>query len=291
PEWREELARLGAADAPDLCTPSGLTLTLELAATLSVLPPITEVLSPPGAARAGAKPRSTADHKQLARVRALLAKAESTEYDDEAEALSAKAQELISRYALDRLLQEPVDTPHKDAVTARRLWIDAPYVLPKAMLVDEVADANRCRSVISEQLGFCTVIGDPIDLESVEVMTTSLLMQAHTAMVRHGRHTDRRGNSRTTSFRRSFLMAYASRIGERLHAATQDAAEEAGHRDVLLPALRRRAEDVDAACEEMFPNLVERETSISNGHGWAAGRAAADLALLDAHQNITAGVG
>jgi len=30
-------------------------------------------------------------------VRALLVKAESTEYDEEAEALSAKAQELISR--------------------------------------------------------------------------------------------------------------------------------------------------------------------------------------------------
>ena len=47
-----------------------------------------------------------AAHPKLARVRALLAKAESTEYDEEAEALSAKAQELITKYALRRLLDQ-----------------------------------------------------------------------------------------------------------------------------------------------------------------------------------------
>jgi hypothetical protein len=37
----------------------------------------------------------------------------------------------------------------------------------------------------------------------------------------------------------------------------------------------------------MFPQTVSREVSVSNGMGWAAGRAAADLALLDARLNIT----
>ena len=42
------------------------------------------------------------DEKKLSRVRALLAKAESSSFPEEAEALSAKAQELMTRHALDR---------------------------------------------------------------------------------------------------------------------------------------------------------------------------------------------
>ena len=46
---------------------------------------------------------SGADPRVLARVRGLLAKAESTSFPEEAEALSAKAQELMARHALERV--------------------------------------------------------------------------------------------------------------------------------------------------------------------------------------------
>jgi len=227
-------------------------------------------------------------------VRALLAKAESTDFDEEAEALSAKAQELISRYALAQLLDqqsraEPAARP--GSVVARRVWIDAPYVMAKALLVDAVASANRCRSVVSEQLGASTVIGAADDLDWVELLSTSLLVQAGRAMLRCGRHTDGRGTSRTRSFRRSFLVAYASRIRERLAATTAAAAEQSSGAARLVPLLRRRSEQVDEARDRMFPELVVRETTISNGRGWAAGRAAADLALLDGDLRPVAGAG
>ncbi|MDP9441581.1 MAG: DUF2786 domain-containing protein, partial [Actinomycetota bacterium] len=41
------------------------------------------------------------DDRILSRVRALLAKAESTEFAPEAEAFTEKAQELMARYAID----------------------------------------------------------------------------------------------------------------------------------------------------------------------------------------------
>jgi hypothetical protein len=44
------------------------------------------------------------DRRMLDRVRALLAKAESTEFPKEAEALSARAQELMARHRIDRAL-------------------------------------------------------------------------------------------------------------------------------------------------------------------------------------------
>jgi uncharacterized protein with PIN domain len=221
-------------------------------------------------------------------VRALLAKAESTEYDEEAEALSAKAQELISRYALTRLLHRSEEAASDSSPVARRLWIDPPYIVAKAHLVDAVASANRCRTVLSEGLGFSTVVGEAIDIDSVELLVTSLLVQASTAMQRYGRQIDHRGTSRTRSFRQSFLTAHASRIAERLQAANVHATEETGHVDVLLPVLRQQAQHVEDAYRTLFPDLVVKETTISNGQGWAAGRAAADLALLDPHGKVTA---
>ncbi|MPZ94930.1 MAG: DUF2786 domain-containing protein [Propionibacteriales bacterium] len=197
PAWRAQLEGLGARGRVSLDTAGGLASGLGLAALLGALPEVPPTIPRLGSGLAAAGPDG--DHKKLATVRALLAKAESTQYDAEAEALSAKAQELISRYALDRLLQadsQPM-SGDGDRVAARRIWLDAPYLLAKAALVNEVAMANRCRSVVMERPGFCTVVGDPPDLEAIELLVTSLLAQGTAAMVRHGRHVDSRGVSRT----------------------------------------------------------------------------------------------
>jgi len=142
---------------------------------------------------------------------------------------------------------------HAGPVTARRLWIDQPYVSAKSMLVHAVAEANRCQSVLSESLGFCTLIGEPADLEAVELLVTSLLVQANAAMLRYGQQADRRGASRTRSFRRSFLIAYASRIGERLMASTEEATAQTGRVSELLPVLRSARERVEDACNADVP--------------------------------------
>ena len=104
PAWRDELAELGLSQPLDLVTVEGMQLALEIGALLTTLPAIAQVMPPPGTAGGSSATRSSAHRQQLIRVRALLAKAESTEFVEEAEALSAKAQELISRYALEHLL-------------------------------------------------------------------------------------------------------------------------------------------------------------------------------------------
>jgi len=220
-----------------------------------------------------------AEHPKLARVRALLAKAESTDYDEEAEALSAKAQELITRYALDRLVDQSRRSKDGSAFQVRRLWLDAPYVDAKAALVHQVASANRCRAAVADRFGFSLVLGSAADLDAVELLVTSLLVQADAAMLRHGRRYDETGTPRTRSFRRSFLMAYAVRIGERLRAAEADAVA-AEHDDRLLPVLRDHRVRVDEAFDAMVPHTEGKAPSISNGEGWYAGLAAADLAQL-----------
>ncbi len=290
--WADQVASLSAddRDRPDFAPPSpSLSLAVEALSRLLYLAPLPRLSSPSGGTRRSGGPSSAA---MLDRVRALLAKAESTTFPEEAEALTAKAQELMARHAIDAAM---LDAKHHaagpSAVVGWRIGVDDPYAAAKSLLLDRIARANRCRAVWSKDLGFTTVFGDRSDLEMVELLFTSLLVQGTDAMLRAGRSIDRYGTSRTRSFRQSFLVAYASRIGERLAAASASAVAEGTerHGEALLPVLVSRAEAVREAIEEAFPDMVEHGTNISNYSGWVAGRAAADLASLGVAEELPIG--
>jgi hypothetical protein len=271
----------------------GRYLTLHTALTvagfLQTLPGLARLSPLPGTATRSASVVPTASGKVLARIRGLLAKAEATEFPDEAEALSEKAQELMAKFSLDRALVD-ADPSHDlpDYSGARRIWVETPYVSAKAQLVGAVASANGCRTVSMEQLAVVTIVGAELDLQLTELLSTSLLVQANRAMLAAGKHIGYRGESRTRSFRQSFLMAYAQRIGERLQAttdATRAAVPEADA-DRLLPVLSKREEQVDALFTKLFPETVTRRTRITNGAGWNAGLTAADLAQLETRRQV-----
>ncbi|WP_116949280.1 DUF2786 domain-containing protein [Jiangella endophytica] len=231
-----------------------------------------------GAAASG-RPRPSPE-KVLGRVRALLAKAESTPFPEEAEALSAKAQELMSRYSIEQALADAVSPERRTTVaSARRIWLDAPYLGPKTLLVAEVGSANHCRTVSSEKLGFVTVLGTDLDLDVVDVLATSLLVQAARAMLATGSQYSRLGTSRTRSFRHSFLLSYATRIGERLRDAADQTAAAAG--TDLVPVFADRSLAVDTLFDSLFSTATARRSfSAGNAAGWGAGRSAADRAVL-----------
>lgn len=224
----------------------------------------------------------------LGKVRALLRKAESTEFPREAEAFTARAQELIARHNLDAALLAAGAAgasggsggPAGEGPGERRVSVGRPYPGPKAMLLHVVAEANRCRSVWHRERGEATVLGFPADLDAVELLYTSLLVQATGAMVRAGAHTDVLGRSRTRSFRHAFLSAYALRIGERLREAAERAVDATAAPGLGL-VLASRDEAVARRVAERFPRLRRfRGGGATNADGWAHGRAAADRAAL-----------
>jgi hypothetical protein len=252
----------------------------------------------PGTARPAAQDYAgPADQRLLGKIRALLAKAESTEFAEEAEALSARAQELMAKYVIDHALLA-AETGCTEEPGGRRIAVDNPYEAPKASLLQTVAQANRCRVVWSKELGLVTVIGFLADLDAVELLFTSLLVQANSAMLRAGAKRDAYGRSRTRTFRQSFLVSYAIRIGERLseatgHAEQQAAAEQAaangggGGKD-LVPFLAARHQAVDDAVDAMFGDTLttSRATRATDAEGWQSGRVAADMASLHHHAPV-----
>jgi hypothetical protein len=271
------------------------------------LPALERLLPLPGTARPAAAAHTVAagaaapaDERMLSRIRALLAKAESTEFAEEAEALSARAQELMAKYSIDHALLA-AESGSEQTPGGRRIAVDNPYEAPKATLLQTVAQANRCRVVWSKDVGLVTVIGFPADLDAVELLFTSLLVQANTAMLRAGGKQDAYGRSRTRAFRTSFLVSYAIRIGERLSEAAGHAEEEAvaeqraaaaaggrtGGTD-LVPFLAARHQAVDDAVDEMFGDGLTRSRAVraTDAEGWTSGRAAADLASLHNHAQV-----
>lgn len=305
--WHDQLAELAARvwwpDDASYVTSLTTARRLDRAGAVGMLArlfglftqlPVLEALTPPpGSARNSDAARSAgtergaggADEKLLARVRALLAKAESTTFEAEAETFTAAAQAMMARHSIDQAMVSGPDGQDGQRPGGIRLGVENPYPEAKAVLLQQIAEANRCRTVWSKHLGFTTVLGYRADTAWVELLYTSLLVQATAAMTKAGSKTTAHGGSRTRAFRTSFLESFAVRIGERLRQETQqaesDAAESAG-RD-LLPVLAQRDQAVDDEVRRIFPQLTNtRRTSwwTADREGWAAGRTAADLADL-----------
>lgn len=223
----------------------------------------------------------------LTRIRALLAKAEATDFPEEAESLTGKAQELMARHSIDEALLA-AGAPAGEIPMAWRIGVDSPYEQAKAILLDAVATANRCRSVWNEPFGFSTVVGFETDLEAVELLYTSLLVQGTAAMTKAearlhaGKGARGAARKRTRTFRQSFLAAYAHAMGARLEAATEAQVSEAREADGgLLPVLASREVAVSAATERLFPETVStRLRGVSDVEGWRQGTRAAEQARV-----------
>ena len=268
-------------------------LIVRVAHLLARLPTLEQLDPLPGSARiTPGRPVSPADERILTRVRALLAKAESTTFDAEAETFTAGAQALMARHSIDAamLATGNASGPAAGAPVGRRIGIDRPYEAPKVLLLDVVGSANRCRSIWSKEFGFVTLVGFEPDIDAAETIFTSLLVQADLALQTQGTRSTRFGQSRTRAFRQSFLMSYAHRIGERLREATEEETEAAvdraqqrrqGSGQELVRVLGVRAAAVDEAMEALFPHTIQRAVgSTGDTEGWDAGRRAADQATL-----------
>lgn len=216
--------------------------------------------------------------KARTRIRALLAKAEATDYPSEAEAFTAKAQDLMTRHSIDEaLLHAEAETDFE--TSARRLHVDDPYAVTKAGLLSTIGETNRVRVIWDDRAHFATLVGTPVDLEQVEMLFVSLLIQATRAMTEATGRVGQVQGGQARTFRRSFLSAYAVRIGERLASASATAA--ASYSTDLVPMFTRQQRAVDEEMDRLFPKIIRRRSRAAvDPYGWQAGTAAADRAVF-----------
>jgi hypothetical protein len=234
---------------------------------------------------------SEIDGRVLERVRKLLARAEHPATPvAEAEACSAKAAALMSRHVIDEALLDATRAD-RSAPVVREVVVEPPYAMAKAVLLSSVAAAFRSCVAIGGDRGSagrrCTVVGFDGDLRATELLFTSLLLQASTAMLAASP-----ADAGVRAFRRAFLLGYAATVGARLRDVRGDVEQEA---TTAAPGtavvLADRHAQVQAAFSEQFPRLRTVRSTVSSASGVFAGQAAGLRADLSMSQQVDGGRG
>lgn len=307
PRWAAQVEELagaapsGPARSPngwlaDVLDGEGLDAEGSVAALLEALVaclevgPLDVLLPPPGSRRTATSAPVTAgvDADILAKVRALLAQAESTTFEAEAAAFTAKAQEMMARHAIDHALVWEEAGRHETPITVR-VPIDDPYADAKSLLLQFVANRSRCRSVFHAHYSMSSVVGFAPDVAAAELLFTSLLVQSQVALQAEAIAAGPSRRARSRSFRSSFLVAYANRIDQRLAAVNDmvqsDVVEsdvDSAHGPTLLPVLAARLDAVEDEVAARFGDITaKRVRGGGDALGWVRGEMAADRAQLN----------
>jgi hypothetical protein len=173
------------------------------------------------------------DDAMLERIRALLAKAESSQFPEEAKAFSEKAQELMTKYAIEEaMLDATRPATERGTVVEHRFQVENPYAIAKITLLSRVAEANHCQAFMSKMRGKkpadpvgATLVGFQSDIDLVMLMWTSLLLQCNREMATAERPASLGNTSQVRTWKKWFILGYADVIGLRLRRAEQTVAQ------------------------------------------------------------------
>jgi hypothetical protein len=212
----------------------------------------------------------------LRKVRALLAKAEAEGVTPpEAEALTAKAAELMARYGIDAAMAA-VRGNVRATPTNKVFDISAPYAQPKAHLLHVVAKALHCESITLGTRGpddRVHIFGFESDIQQVEMLYTSLLLQMSHATARHPIPRGLVGRQ-IMAERRSYMLGFSSGVKPRLEEAYARAVAETDDSGTVGKEVVLASRDVAvrAALESEYSNIRTRRTTY-RGNGFGAGHA------------------
>ena len=209
----------------------------------------------------------------LARVRKLLVKAEADGVTQaEAQALTAKATELMAKYGIDRALLAAV-RPETDRPDDRIIDVANPWARVQAHLLCGLAAALRCQCVILPRTGPGSrihVFGFASDIERTDVLYTSLLLQMWQGLSA----TKPPAWSRSPrAWRRSWLLGFATAVVARVRAAEQRAAQRAadapaGSGPSAALVLADRTEIIERTLRQAYPvTRTSRVTYSGSGYG------------------------
>ncbi|MFI6813188.1 DUF2786 domain-containing protein [Nonomuraea sp. NPDC050328] len=231
--------------------------------------------------------------KTLKRIQGLLAKAQATNFEAEADTYMAAALRLMAKYGIE--MAHLADSGQvADEVTTWEILIGTSYGVDRRALLVNIARAKRCRPVyVQLPHGYrVTIVGHASDLEQVKLLNASLQLQ-----MGKGARTARDGSGKSsTAFKKGWMLGFYTRVYERMleaeRAATceprpADATTSSGRSTELVLASREQA--VQAAFDKRYPKLGKApKRTLTNASGYSAGRAAGDQADIGGSNRVSA---
>lgn len=220
---------------------------------------------------------SPVESKYLNRVRALLAKAEATEFPAEAEECTARALRLMSQYGIDAAQLRAQGS--KAEPVHERVVITNPRAKVKAHLLNALAENMNCRMLLQHRkrsmVGTGHLFGFPDDIERLKLAYASILVQLESAL----RRVEVPLWESPRAFRSAWAMGYVHRVGERLAEAKKTFTDEAcASNGAFALVLADQSRAVTARMHQEFPAYGNIHTRSSSEAGRAAGYAAGDRA-------------
>lgn len=227
------------------------------------------------------------------KIRALLDKAENTEYTYERDAFTAKAMSLMAAHQITEAMIDAAGNveDRRGKLTERQILLGAgPYVRARLRLLDVVGKSNCCRLVtyVTFNGRVATLNGFESDIDRAEMLYTSLLVQA----VNEANRMEIPSGLKTVAVRRSFLFGFATEVETRLRAARTEAATEFETEvSADSPSVALVLADRDAQVSDFMHRRYGKLHSLGasapiSTQGFAHGRAAGARANLGAG-NIT----
>jgi hypothetical protein len=253
------------------------------------------------------------------KINKLLAKAESTT-PEEAEALFAKAQELMTKYAIDQAMMDSVRGVTVDEIGKHVFLYGGYYAADHGNLAYAVTRNNDLRAVYQRSGEWTgtrevngkkykmwyelTAIGFKSDLDRAVLLDTSLQLQMARALAAWWKEEDRSWMSKTQNVRarQSFMAGFADGVARKLQEATaagRRAAEkseaERSHttddaaKESVALVLRSRKDRVDDWMDQHYGKLRAGRSSYRKQDGSARGAGHAAGSRADVGQSSVKG--
>lgn len=251
----------------------------------------------------------------LDKISKVLAKAENTDNEHEADAFLAQAQRMATAHSIDLAVarRHVAKAQRREAPVQKTVDIGAPRAVGNARMVSlfvAIADNNDVTCNVAHNSTFVVAFGFPSDIEVVETLYAHVafqMVQAANDYLRSGEHKDEYvWNPRRETFtapsaktaRLSFYDAFTGRIRTRLRVARAHAETDAAGADVgagtgtALVLADKRAEVADFYRRTSTARGTWRGSRGSTASSRAARRAGAragDRARLSATPTLPGG--
>jgi hypothetical protein len=225
-----------------------------------------------------------ATNPKLAKVRSLLDTAESLATQGNTEAAENyrnKAISLMVTHGIDEAMVAAAG--HKREEPEQRTFhVPNPYRVDKQFLLQYTAEGLGCKTVRITRSATVHIVGFPADLDRVEMLWTSLLLQAFGEVARTSGSTitpswswltgAEKGSVRV-SYTKSFLQGFSVVIGKRLYEATARARQdyEASHQVSTALVVVDRTKRVQSMFVTAFPQVSTANRRVANGTAYGRG--------------------